>query len=411
MTDRKAGTCITLLPVLAVLLALIVGCSADDGGPISAARAKANVGSTQTVCGLAASATYAGSSSGRPTFINLGKPYPDHSLTIVIWGANRRHFSVPPERAYTNQRICVTGLIESFRDRPQITVIRPAQITREDERVLAPATAETRPTSVTLLAPTRLPTNTPLPTATPYPTNTRLPTYTPRPTPTYTLVPTRAPTPRPTPTATTAPPKITVSEKPGLLRPGYYCDYGMETTEYASGTISQVCLKLPLDELQCPEGYEKYDGRRYDGTGRSWVPSYSGWDKAHDTKNFCRRIYIAPTSTPLPYKVSYKTYYYSSPQHGVSNVPVCFEERTHHDDGRTYAQDVTYRTTYKDRQGRTRSLRLTFVLVDRGTRGEYIQAYETSSPGTFDDASSSAITQAFKDIKAGKARPHHEGCR
>ena len=394
-----------LMPIFALLSALIIGCSVADEGTIPAKRAEDNVGSNKTVCGLVAGATYALGNSGRPTFINLDKPYPDQNFTIVIWGANRKYFSVPPERAYTNQRVCVTGLIESFRDRPQITVIRPAQITREDERVSAPATAETRPTNVTLPAPTRLPTNTPLPTATPYPTNTRLPTSTPRSTPTYTPVPTRAPTPRPTPTPTPAPPKITVSEKPGLLRPGYYCDYGMETTEYASGTISQVCLKLPLEEFQCPPGYErKLDSRRSDR-------AYSGYDRTHDIKNQCQKIYIAPTPTPPPYKVSYKTYHYSSPQHGVSNVPVCFEERTHHDDGRTYAQDVTYRTTYKDRQGRIRSLRLTFVLVDRGTRGEYIQAYETSSPGTFDDASRDAITQGFKDIKTGKALPHHRGCR
>ena len=382
-----------------------MGCSVADEGTIPAKRAKDNVGSNKTVCGLVAGATYAQGNSGQPTFINLDKPYPDHSFTIVIWGANRKSFNVPPERAYTNQRICVTGLIESYRDRPQVTVIRPAQVTREDERISAPATAATRPTSVTLPTPTHLPTNTPLPTATPYPTNTHLPTYTPQPTPTYTPVPTRAPTPRPTPTPTTAPPKTSISETPGRTRYGRYCHYGMSTKEYSDGTIFQTCLELPLEEFQCPQGYErKPDWRRSD-----WA--YSGYDRTHDIKNQCNKIYIAPTPTPLPYKVSYKTYYYSNLQRGVSNVPVCFEERTHHDDGRTYAQDVTYRTTYKDRQGRTSSLRLTFVLADRGTRGEYIKAYETSSPGTFDDAPSSAITQAFKDIKAGKVGPNHEGCR
>ena len=90
---------------------------------------------------------------------------------------------------------------------------------------------------------------------------------------------------------------------------------------------------------------------------------------------------------------------------------MCFKEHTHYDDGKTYPQDVGYRTTYKDRQGRTRSLHLTFVLADRGTPGEYIQLYETSSPGTFDDAPSSAITQALKDIKAGKVLPLHKGCK
>ena len=391
MTHRQAGAMAILMPIFALLSALIIGCSVADEGTIPAKRAKDNVGSNKTVCGPVAGATYTQRSSGQPTFINMDKPYPDHSFTIVIWGANRKYFNVPPERAYTNQRVCATGLIESYRGRPQIMVSGPAQITREGERVSSPATAATSPTNATLPPPTLLPTNTRLATATPYPTNTRLPTYAPRPThtlraaPTYTPVPTRTLTPTPTPT--TAPPKITVSETPGRTRHGRYCHYGMKTTEYADGTILQVCLKLPLEEFQCPPGYDrKPDWRRSD-----WA--YSGYDRTHDIKNQCNKIYIAPTPTPLPYKVSYKTYYYSSPQHGVSTVPVCFEERTHHDDGKTYAQDVTYRTTYKDRQGRTRSLRLTFVLIDRGTRDEYIQAYETSSPGTFDDASSDAITQ------------------
>ena len=113
LADRTTSAFIPLLPVLAVLLALILGCSAADDKPIAAERAKANVESTKTVCGLVAGATYAQSSPGRPTFINLGKPYPNHSLTVVIWGDNRKNFRVPPERAYMNQKVCVTGLIES----------------------------------------------------------------------------------------------------------------------------------------------------------------------------------------------------------------------------------------------------------------------------------------------------------
>ena len=167
LTDRKAGAFITPLTVLAVLLALIVGCSAADGGPILAERAKANVGSTQTVCGLAASATYAQSSSGRPTFINLGKPYPDHSLTIVIWGDNRENFSTPPERAYMNQQVCVTGLIESYRDSPQIVVATPSQITRadNDKRDVVPygrQTSSEQPTTAAVQG-VDVPTNSPTP--------------------------------------------------------------------------------------------------------------------------------------------------------------------------------------------------------------------------------------------------------
>ena len=208
MTYPKASAFKTLLPGLAVFLALIVACSAADDGPIAAERAKANVGSTKTVCGLVASATYAQSSSGEPTFINLGKPYPDHSLTIVIWGDNRGNFSVPPERAYMNQRVCVTGLIESYRDSPQIVVATPSQITRadNDKRNAAPSVLQTsveQPTTASGQGVAAIPTNFPTPSPTsrinslPTPTQQSIvstkPRHTLTPRPTQSLVPTPLP--------------------------------------------------------------------------------------------------------------------------------------------------------------------------------------------------------------------------
>jgi len=50
---------------------------------ISAAEAKNHVGERATVCGEVASARYATTSKGNPTFINLDKPYPKQIFTLL----------------------------------------------------------------------------------------------------------------------------------------------------------------------------------------------------------------------------------------------------------------------------------------------------------------------------------------
>jgi hypothetical protein len=59
-----------------------------------------------TVCGQVASATYAVRSRGRPTFLNLDRPYPRKIFTALIWGENRNKFSVPPEKLYNGKEVC-----------------------------------------------------------------------------------------------------------------------------------------------------------------------------------------------------------------------------------------------------------------------------------------------------------------
>ena len=222
--------------------------------------------------------------------------------------------------------------------------------------------AATVAAELTRLAPTLTTTSTPKPTPTPTlrPTDTPIPTATLQPTSTLTSTATFTPTSTLTPTATFTP----------------------------TSTLTPTATFTP----------------------RPTIDLCNGWYKP--TARQCSTPPPIPTKTPtkLPYKISYRAYNYSAPSHGVTNIRICFEEHTHHDDGKTYAQDVQYRTKYKDRQGRTKSLTITFVLFDRGKRTEHIQAYESSSPGTFDDAPTTAIIEAFKGIKSGKWQPHHGGC-
>ena len=235
--------------------------------------------------------------------------------------------------------------------------------------------------------PTIFPTITPIPpTQTPLPTTKpKTPTATPSLQPTNTLqIPTKLPPDTPTLTPT---PRQVITE---YFPPGYY---------------DNIIDHYPSYKKYCNQGLEQLtllDGsiRRYCINKRSPTPTPTSTPKP----------YVAPTPTQLPYTVDYKIYMYSAPNHGVFDIPLCFEERTHRDDGITYTQDVKYRITYKDRQGRKREFGLTFALFDRGQRTEYIQAYESTSPGAFDDPPTTATIQGFKDIKSGKARPHHKGC-
>ena len=86
------------------------------------------MGMEKTVCGTVASATYAIRTKGRPTFLNLDQPYPKQIFTVLIWGSDRNKFKNPPETFFKGKRICVTGIIESYRGKPEIIVRGPDQI-------------------------------------------------------------------------------------------------------------------------------------------------------------------------------------------------------------------------------------------------------------------------------------------
>jgi DNA/RNA endonuclease YhcR with UshA esterase domain len=92
-------------------------------------EAKNYIGERVTVYGPVVSTHYASTSRGRPTFLNLGKPYPDPGrFTVVIWGENRYKFSPPPESYYMGKTISVTGLVTEYKGVPEIEVSSPSQI-------------------------------------------------------------------------------------------------------------------------------------------------------------------------------------------------------------------------------------------------------------------------------------------
>ncbi|MFC1528010.1 DNA-binding protein [Candidatus Neomarinimicrobiota bacterium] len=95
---------------------------------IKSDEARKYVGQNKTVCGTVEGAYYSYRSNGKPTFINIDKPYPNNEFMIVIWGSDRYKFNPIPEVKYKNKDICITGKIKMYKGKAEIIVTDPAQI-------------------------------------------------------------------------------------------------------------------------------------------------------------------------------------------------------------------------------------------------------------------------------------------
>jgi len=117
---------VRLLPC-GLLISLLLVPSAWPQRKLSTAGAKDHGGEQATVCGKVASTRYAVTTRGKPTFLNLDKPYPNQVFTVLIWGENREKFGTPEEK-YRDKQVCVTGKITEYRGAPEIVVSDPQSI-------------------------------------------------------------------------------------------------------------------------------------------------------------------------------------------------------------------------------------------------------------------------------------------
>lgn len=113
--------------LMAVLIGVLLSTSVSAQDKLTAAQAKEHFGQNATVCGEVVSTSYADSSNGHPTFLNLDKRYPNQIFTVVIWGENRTKFG-KPEEDYKGKRICVSGKITAYAGKPEIVASDPKQI-------------------------------------------------------------------------------------------------------------------------------------------------------------------------------------------------------------------------------------------------------------------------------------------
>ncbi len=120
----------SLLGVILCAVLLSVSAVGQETKKIPAAEAGQHIGEHATVCGVVASSRYLSSSRSKPTFLNLGKPYPNEDFTVVIWPDDRPKFG-HPEETYLHKNICVSGEITSYKGKAQIIARNPSQIREE----------------------------------------------------------------------------------------------------------------------------------------------------------------------------------------------------------------------------------------------------------------------------------------
>ncbi len=87
------------------------------------------IGEYRKVKGPVVRATYASHVAGKPTFLDIGRPFPQTPrFNVVIWGDYRDNFPIPPEEKYRGQLIEVRGRIREHEGTPQIIVQQPEAI-------------------------------------------------------------------------------------------------------------------------------------------------------------------------------------------------------------------------------------------------------------------------------------------
>jgi hypothetical protein len=117
----------TALVSFSALMSFAVYAGPPQSKKLTAVEAKDHIGEQATVCGKVVSARYAATTRGKPTFLNLDKPYPNPLFAILIWGENREKFGTPEEK-FRDKQVCVTGKITEYRGGAETVVSDPQNI-------------------------------------------------------------------------------------------------------------------------------------------------------------------------------------------------------------------------------------------------------------------------------------------
>ncbi|MDG2154520.1 MAG: DNA-binding protein [Gammaproteobacteria bacterium] len=120
------------IAVSALIFTLVLGGCAKStepfpAGSISPGETLGHLGETATVCGEVASGMQFPKLEGEPTYINIGKPFPNQDFTVLILGKNVGPFDQPLTRL-KGKNICVTGLIVDGQSTPLIELVNLDQL-------------------------------------------------------------------------------------------------------------------------------------------------------------------------------------------------------------------------------------------------------------------------------------------
>lgn len=87
-----------------------------------------HIGKEVVLCGKVYGGIYLSQKDKQPTFLNMGADYPNHLVTILIWGADRKEFTYKPEEHWRDRNVCVTGKLISYKGRPEVIVTDEKQL-------------------------------------------------------------------------------------------------------------------------------------------------------------------------------------------------------------------------------------------------------------------------------------------
>lgn len=84
-------------------------------------------GKKVTVCTKVES-IYVSKKTKKTTFINLGKPYPNEKLIVVVFEKDLVNFSYDISTHLKNKKVCITGIVKMYNGKPEIIATKEDQI-------------------------------------------------------------------------------------------------------------------------------------------------------------------------------------------------------------------------------------------------------------------------------------------
>ena len=109
--------------LLLILATLPLAVDSYDFIEIPHTAAIQNVGKLRTVCGKVQSTYINSNTASQRIYLNMGREYPNHTFTGLIWySSNKDNFDGRPDKKYKKKNICISGVISTFNEKPQIQI-------------------------------------------------------------------------------------------------------------------------------------------------------------------------------------------------------------------------------------------------------------------------------------------------
>lgn len=109
--------------IITLFVLLFIGSAVKSQTSISINEVSKHIGETVKIC----DSVYTTRALGGLTLINLGAAFPKQLLTVVIYKDDIAKFTTP-EKTYLNKKVCITGKLVLYNEKPQIVVTEPKQI-------------------------------------------------------------------------------------------------------------------------------------------------------------------------------------------------------------------------------------------------------------------------------------------